>query len=298
MGKIGEHPLAEVFGFQTGNFSREATRHRKNKLCPFNNKVPSCTKDKANDPLGVCSIFDKHQGGIAITCPIRFREKWLIAEDAAIFFFGSKARWTSLAEIRLNDKDGISAGNIDLVLVTYNEDGVITDFGALEVQAVYISGNMRRPFEVYMKSPKKNQNMNWTNEEFYPRADYLSSSRKRLLPQLLYKGNILKDWGKKTAVAIHRNFFNTLPILPEVRKNKADIAWLVYDLKEIKTKKRFVLVRDKVIYTPFSAALEKITMSRAGNVEDFLQVLQVKLNDQLRNLAPTNLLITDIPKEE
>ncbi len=39
------HPLAEVFGHSTADFSVRAKRFRKNKLCPFNNKVPSCTKD-------------------------------------------------------------------------------------------------------------------------------------------------------------------------------------------------------------------------------------------------------------
>ena len=51
------HPLAEVFGYATTDFSDRAQRFRKSKLCPFNNRVPNCTKDKANDPLGVCSIL-------------------------------------------------------------------------------------------------------------------------------------------------------------------------------------------------------------------------------------------------
>ena len=77
------HPLAEVFGFPIDNFSPDATRHRDERLCPYNNIVPECTKDKKDDPLGVCSIFDS--GEIAITCPVRFREDWRIAHDAAFF---------------------------------------------------------------------------------------------------------------------------------------------------------------------------------------------------------------------
>jgi hypothetical protein len=38
------HPLAEVFGHTTLDCSDRAKRFRKNKLCPFNNKVPNCTK--------------------------------------------------------------------------------------------------------------------------------------------------------------------------------------------------------------------------------------------------------------
>ena len=58
-----KNPLAEVFGFPVSNASKEALRFRHNRLCPFNNKVPSCTKDKAKNPLGVCSIFNGGKPG-------------------------------------------------------------------------------------------------------------------------------------------------------------------------------------------------------------------------------------------
>jgi hypothetical protein len=225
---MNSNPLGEVFGFPIDNRTPEAERYRKNKLCPFNNKVPSCTKDKANDPLGVCSIFE--EGQTVITCPVRFREDWLIAEDAAEFFFKSDASWTSIAEVRLNDKNGNTAGNIDLVLVSYDERGRVVDFGSLEIQAVYISGNIRRPFEHYMSSRQRSHSFTWSGPNF-PKADFLSSSRKRLAPQLLYKGGILTGWGKKQAVALQTAFFDTLPALKGVPQSKADIAWLLYDLR-------------------------------------------------------------------
>jgi hypothetical protein len=224
-----KHPLAEVFGFPTTDMSPNANRHRTKRLCPFNNKVPNCTKDKAQNPLGVCSVF--HGGEVVITCPVRFRQSWLIADDAADFFFPADAKWTTLTEVRLKDADGGSAGNIDIVLCAYDKSGKVYDFGALEVQAVYISGNVRNPFESYMESPAKRGGMDWTNEENYPRPDYLSSSRKRLAPQLIFKGGIINAWNKKTAVALNKGFFATLPKLPEVPKAEADIAWLIYDLK-------------------------------------------------------------------
>jgi hypothetical protein len=89
------HPLIEVFGFPANDLSPEAERYRRLRLCPFNNKVPNCTKDKANDPLGVCSISER-DGAYAITCPVRFRQDWLIAEDAAAFFFPEHTNWTLL----------------------------------------------------------------------------------------------------------------------------------------------------------------------------------------------------------
>ena len=96
-----KQPLAEVFGFPINNMTKEAIRFRRHRLCPFNNKVPNCTKDKANKPLGVCSIFAGDQ--VVITCPVRFRQSWIIAEDAASFFFPPSANWTTLAEVSLKD---------------------------------------------------------------------------------------------------------------------------------------------------------------------------------------------------
>ena len=205
------HPLAEIFGFPFDNLSEKAERYRKLKLCPYNNKVPSCTKNSAKNPLGVCSIFEKDVP--VITCPIRFREDWTIIEDAARFFFSSADQFTSLAEIRLNDADGNSAGNIDFVLVSLDEQGNITDFGALEVQAVYISGNISQPFEHYLQHHHTHHDFTWRGMVC---PDYLSSSRKRLVPQLIYKGRILRTWNKKLAVAIQDRFYATLPDLPVV----------------------------------------------------------------------------------
>jgi Restriction endonuclease NotI len=283
---VSGNPLAEVFGFPIDNQSGEATRNRNAKLCPFNNKVPNCTKDKALDPLGVCSIFDEN-GKATITCPIRFRENWMIAEDAAAFFFPKNTSWTSLTEVRLKDATGQSAGNIDVVLVSYDEQGRLLDFGSLEVQAVYISGNVRNPFASYMQDPVSRSNMVWDGAN-YPRADYLSSSRKRLAPQMLYKGGIFKEWNKKQAVALHKSFYETLPSLPEIEAEKADIAWFLYDLKLSEKENRFVLSRHKTIYTAFEPSLLRITKAPAGPVDDFIQHLQSKLDDQLNSPdAPT-----------
>jgi hypothetical protein len=288
---MNANPLAEVFGYPIYNQTAEAERYRKNKLCPFNNKVPSCTKDKANDPLGVCSILE--EGRTIITCPVRFREGWLIAEDAARFFFKRSVSWTSIAEVRLTDKDGNTAGNVDLVLVSYDERGRVLDFGSLEVQAVYISGNIRQPFERYMSSRKRSTDFIWKGPNF-PKADFLSSSRKRLAPQMLYKGGILKTWGKRQAVALQTSFFETLPRLKETSPSKADIAWMLYDLKADKQSSRFKLVQNKLVFTEFGAALRQITTAEPGKIEDFIDVLQEKLDEKLEGNSPDAPTLTDI----
>ena len=95
---MASQPLAEVFGYPISNMSDEAQRHRQDRLCPFNNRVPSCTKDKVEDPLGVCSVFSGENA--VITCPIRFREGWSIASDAAGFFFAPGTLWTARTLIK------------------------------------------------------------------------------------------------------------------------------------------------------------------------------------------------------
>lgn len=285
-------PLAEVFGYLVGDQSDSAKRHRSHRLCPFNNKVPNCTKDKARDPLGVCSIY--HENEPVITCPIRFRQDWIITGDAASFFFKDGAYWSSLTEVRLNDAYGKSAGNIDVVLVAYDDRGRVIDFGALEIQAVYISGNVREPFEHFMSDPEHNVFMNWSRESNFPRPDYLSSSRKRLVPQLLYKGEILHRWGKKIAVALNKSFFVTLPTLNRVPKNDAEVAWLIYDLElhveEGQRAGRYHLTKVDEVFTEFEPALLSITTPSPGRMEDFMRLLQEKFDEQLET-PPTNQII-------
>ena len=285
--KEPSQPLAEVFGHLINDQTSKATRYRSLRLCPFNNKVPNCTKDKAKNPLGVCSIYQSDYP--IITCPIRFREEWLITDDAASFFFGEGATWSSLTEVRLNDAGGKTAGNIDVVLVAYDDDGKVNDFGALEIQAVYISGNVRDPFEYYMKDPKGHASLDWSTEPNYPRPDYLSSSRKRLVPQLLFKGGILHAWQKKTAVALSKGFFDTLPPMKNLSKCEADIVWLIYDLELVDHcgQERYVLKKINEVYTEFETSLKSITTPLPGKVDDFMKRLQDKLDEQLET-PPVN----------
>lgn len=277
------NPIAEVFGFPTSNQTENAKYYRENRLCPFNNRFPNCTKDKADNPLGVCSI--NHNGHKVITCPTRFREDWKILRNAANFLWPKGTKWTSLPEIKLTDGNGQSAGNIDYVIVSYNDSGRITDFASIEVQGVYISGNLRNPFQEFINSP--NDNFEWTGRNF-PHPDYLSSSRKRLIPQILYKGGILKAWNKKQCVVIQKSFFNTLPKLPQTTKEKADIAWFLYDLEYDKTDERNHLIHTDTIYTEFEAALQQIIHTTPSSMGEFMNLLQNKLDERISNAPETH----------
>jgi hypothetical protein len=270
-------PLAEVFGFPIENESARAIRYRENKLCPFNNIVSNCTKNSIEFPLGVCSLH--HKGKPVVICPIRFREDWTIISDAAKFIFDGNAAWTHIGEVRLNDKHGKSAGNIDYVLVSYDDKGRVLDFGSLEVQAVYITGNLTGPFKAYLENPKTI--FSWTNALKYPKPDYLSSSRKRLIPQVIAKGSILNQWNKKQAVVLQTVFFNTLPPLPEVDQANADFAFFLYDLIPELNSCMLSLQLQRVVYTKFARVLEQIAKFEAGSIVEFTELLQKKLDSKL-----------------
>ncbi len=272
--KNKSRPLAEVFGFPIDNDGERAMRYRDNKLCPFNNIVSNCTKNSIEFPLGVCSIYHKEKP--VIICPIRFREDWTIISDAASFIFDKKSSWTHVGEVRLTDKHGKSAGNIDYVLVSYDSKGRVLDFGSLEVQSVYISGNLTGPFTAYLEKPSPE--FSWSNAFKYPKPDYLSSSRKRLIPQIIAKGSILRQWNKKQAVALQLSFYNTLPSLPEVGKSESDFALFLYDLIPDGQAGILSLKLQRVVYTNFAIALEQIAKFEAGPIVQFTELLQKKLD--------------------
>ena len=267
-----KNPLAEVFGYPVDNMTQDANNHRRGRLCPFHNSSGiNCTKSSATDPIGVCTVFDRSK--VVATCPVRFREDFQIVSDAADFFFPN-ANYVALTEARLKDKHQKSAGNIDIVIAAVDKRGEILDFGAVEVQAVYITGNVRNVFEKYMKNPKKNQAMEWPAKN-YPSPDYLSSSRKRLAPQLIYKGGILHKWGRKMAVVVDENFFAQLPELEEVDKEAADIAWMVYGFQ--KKGDRYSMRRKGIRYTKFESALATMTTAEVGDVSDFVEYLKDRI---------------------
>lgn len=276
-----KHPLAEVFGYPTRNLKPEAKQHRKDTLCPFNNKVKTCTKDKLSAPLGVCSIF--YNDTQTIICPVRFREDWKICADAASFLFPKAKHWSFVKEIRLKERSGKSAGNIDVVIISHDQAGKVLDFGAVEIQAVYISGNIRDAFEFYMKDPDTRGNFDWSKEKYYPRPDYLSSSRKRLVPQLGYKGKILRAWNKKVVVAIDSPFFATLPKLPKTPQKDAEICWMVYQLEGDKMDK-FKLQLEEKHYSGFQDTLNTLDTPDIGDPASFVAHLEDKLAVELAQL--------------
>lgn len=270
-----------MFGFAPDDQSAEAVRHRRHRLCPFNNTTPSCTKDRSNDPLGVCSVHAEGRVSPVITCPIRFREGWRFASDAAEFFFDTDVRWTALTEVPLPDATGKRVGNIDLILAQHDADARLIRFGSVEIQSVYISGNIRDAFTEYLTDPATYLT-DPTVGLSAARPDYLSS-RKRLQPQLAAKGSILRAWGIKQVVVTDTAFFASLPPMPTVAPEHGDLLWLTYALDEPTTPagSRTLALHGRH-YTDYTDAMTAISKApEPGSLSQFEQIVQRRLHAKL-----------------
>jgi hypothetical protein len=143
-----------------------------------------------------------------------------------------------------------------------------------------------------MKRPSKD--FEWPTAYNYPKPDYLSSSRKRLIPQMLYKGGILHTWKKKQTAALQRSFFETLPNLPTTSKSKADIAWFLYDLEFNQESNKFDLVLSETVYSEFEPALLRVTTPEPGDISNFIDILQTRLDEHLDKNPPDAPSLSDI----
>lgn len=77
-----------------------------------------------------------------------------------------------------------------------------------------------------------------------------------------------------------------------VSKSKADISWLIYDLHLVNEEgqERFTLTKTDEVFTEFEPTLISITTSSPGNIDDFIKLLQEKLDEQLET-PPNNKII-------
>ena len=61
------------------------------------------------------------------------------------------------------------------------------------------------------------------------------------------------------------------------------------------TENMYALQRRKAVYTKFTESLEKITRSEPGDIADFVEVLQDKVDDKLDNQNPPDTEVINAP---
>jgi hypothetical protein len=215
--------ITEVFGYSVEDKSLEAIASRTGKPCPFQPPGTPCTKVSKSDPLGVCMFGDSQIG--TPVCPVRFVQNSQMFVDVARAAFGAGRKIAVRPELRiLRKENGKKAGKVDYIIAALGEDGKPADFCALEVQAVYVSGNSYYPmfheFLVTGISPHEQRGMDWL------------SSRKRLIYQLNLKVPVFRRWGKRFFVAVDQQFFKALPKMKRVPDiENSEVTWVLYDFK-------------------------------------------------------------------
>jgi hypothetical protein len=264
--------IAAVFGHHVSDHSLAAQKDRVNRLCPFRGKM--CNKTSVTNPLGTCSFEDDTQA--TAVCPARFLEKHRIFIDAGKLAFGAKKKVVAIPEIRVlrieaPGKKPRKIGKIDFMLTVLDENGKASDFAALEVQSVYISGKgVRSAFEHYLK-----KNSLPANSE--RRMDFRSSAQKRLMPQLSLKVPVFRRWGKKFFVAVDQTFFDALPVMQTVDGiENSEVTWLVYSFT--RRGNAIEMGTPRVVFTHWEAVLSALREGVAPRPNEVLAELEAKLD--------------------
>jgi hypothetical protein len=269
--------VAEIFGYDVADQSDAAWQNRESRHCRFRDSP--CTKSSITDPLGICSLSDGDTA--AALCPVRFLEQNRIFTDAARIAFGSSTSFAVFPEIRILEippkvegKRPMRIGKVDFLLGRI-DDGAVTDFAAVEIQAAYFSGgSLRKVFAHYMVERSVE------GLDTKRRPDFRSCAQKRLIPQLQLKIPVFRRWGKKFFVVVDSEFFGSLPDFPETTQSNSELTWLAYPIANENGK--FVLTDPKVIYSEWDEVQNSLREGKPPEPHEIFKELQAKLDGPIR----------------
>ncbi len=195
----------DFFGYRSDGQSDVAANAVKNEYCPYIDE--KCEKRFSDRTIsGVCAVKPITSGPV-ICCPIRlYADGYQVLRDVCDVAFtpclklvpGREAleyvrkhkqecvavfgqRWGG--ELRLPQKDGKRSYFVDWILARVSSEGELLEFVAVEVQTIDTTGTYRNGYEALVASnsiEKTTAGLNWENVS------------KRILPQLIYKGQVLQ----------------------------------------------------------------------------------------------------------
>ena len=265
--------VAEIFGFDHLDHSEVAWQARETKHCRFRDS--KCTKSSKNDPLGICSLSDGNRA--ASLCPVRFLEDGRIFKDAAKIAFGASATFGVFPEIRILEieatevgKNPKKIGKVDF-LIARIDDGQVSDFAAVEIQAAYFSGLSLKPaFRRYITE------RSFKGADIKRRPDFRSCAQKRLMPQLQLKIPVFRRWGKKFFVVVDSAFFESLPVFRETSQSNSELTWLSYPIE--KYGDRFVMCDPKIVFSQWDEVQNSLREGMPPEPGDIIKELQAKFD--------------------
>lgn len=263
--------ISEIFGHGVDDQSDMAWADRDFRRCRFRNGP--CNKSSKTDPIGICSVSDGSEA--ASLCPARFLDSGRIFRDAARIAFGETASFAIFPEIRILQvphptKAGAlkKIGMVDFVLGRI-DDGQITDFCAVEVQAAYFSGTETRSALRHFLA-----NRNFGELDTFRRPDFRSSAQKRLIPQLQLKVPVFRRWGKKFFVIVDSQFFRSLPEFRTTTPANSELTWLTYPIA--KMGETYEMQEVQPTYTEWADVETSLREGRAPDPSEIIAELQLK----------------------
>ena len=196
--------IVELFGYAADDFSKPALSGRQAFACPFIHD--QCTKKLSDSTIsGACTVRQM-SGPPIVCCPNRlYWNDYQVLLNIAQEAFGPDAsllsrnkgisssppsrpvavfgkRWGK--ELRLPKRAGRGNFFVDWVLVLLDAKGKPKEFVAVKVQSIDTTGNYRSErLSILKQQPfpgASKAGMNWENVN------------KRILPQLIYKGHVLR----------------------------------------------------------------------------------------------------------
>lgn len=201
--------ISEFFGYRASDESEQARENMAKQICPFLSSY--CTKslgDSSSRMLsGVCSIRQVSAGSPdVICCPNRlYAENYKMLLTIAEMAFGrqynlyagrvavEKAKTESGAvavfghgwggELPLPKRQGRGAYYVDWILARLDENGMLVEITACEVQTIDTTGSYRNARKSLIETgeiKKDTVGLNWENVS------------KRIIPQIIYKGQVLQ----------------------------------------------------------------------------------------------------------
>lgn len=197
--------IVELFGYGPSDRTKAAVTARRDKTCPF--IINGCTKVLGRDGKvsGVCTVRQATLGPVII-CPHRlYANGYRILKDIGEESFGQGIRLVASdnlqdakydgrdvivfgkrwgKELKLPKRGGIGSYFVDWILALVDKKSQLEGFVAVEVQSMDTTGNYRDELESFMAGkeyePYSAGGINWENVS------------KRILPQIIYKGNVLR----------------------------------------------------------------------------------------------------------
>ena len=186
---------SEIFGHPYLPDNCNLQNEIRQQYCPYLKET--CTKPRKSEPhikVGICSV--NHSCHISedylpvIVCPQRFKED-VMFETIRHQYLSAWNNIGWISEVNLG-----SGGNVDYVAITKNEQGNITDFLCVEIQAAGTTGS---PYPAVLDIIQHGQ---YAQDSYNFGINWANQYSKTMMQQAYKKGKIISHWKRKIVFVI------------------------------------------------------------------------------------------------